>query len=102
MPSVYDDAVIRRELAGLAHGELRPQSGETIMTGLYGKLYLASSVTNVHFHDVVVLGEINVWGQNVTGRIFTYHGCVVRVGNNTLTVTQCTAEQLRARVFGPQ
>lgn len=81
------------------HGELRPQSHEFVLRGVYSSVHVPPTVVGVNFTDVIVLGAIAIEGTNITGRIFAPTGSGASPGGNTLTITECGVEELRRRAL---
>lgn len=90
-----DGGSVTSQIAALSAGDLRPNSHAVIIGGVYTSLYVGTDVSHVHLKDVVVLGEPNLWGCLLTGRIITYPHVPVNLRRNTaLTVERYTPEEL--------
>jgi hypothetical protein len=57
-------------LRDMSQGPCRPASRETVRGGVYASIDVPEGVVDVHFINVVVLGDISVRGRGANGNLY--------------------------------
>jgi len=98
-----NDQKIRAYLASIGGGQLRLTNREQeIPYRLYNSLYIPTGATNIALPEIVILGEITIWGRGITGHIHAYHSRAgAQIGSNQLTITRHSPRELFELLFPP-